>query len=610
LKGLLESMAKEAMDSCYRSRSIDFGNRKFDTQGAVKLINGLIKRGRAVSEGDQLWSAVENFAEPLGLVRQGVLDRLDPGGSAFYREIRAKVEKHGGAGIEVRTVYNWFTGYDPNDGQESPGLTRRMVDIYLLCLAQQGVIRISRKKHGNWIDRSTIGAIDFKPEDLRNLLRIELPRPLEHWELFYPFIEVLTGAPEGSLGPRYDKATADEALMALWESHWLAHSDIERIDSDIKGLFTTLGMTDRNPFDDLLLYWMDFAEESRPKVFEEREVFDSLCRAVLAAAQVKEVGEITADHTTTFKSNHRRLKELQDSFAKTSLLLIRAAKLARAPLPEDSSFREIEQAQKEVMKQLESAADLVLNPDTVNTRLVPRLTQLEQLYVPAYLNELMRLEVLQNELAELAELIRDSDEIKAIVDFAGEVQEAKDIVEECQAQLQSLPPRLRKQPEDRDTAEIEVKREGRVKDTINNEEITFRRLATECKNRQTALEKLQDAAHQAMVEFAAFLRSPGILSRLQSIPEPTQSLTEILNASTDEEMAGILLKMPKDERKALAKHLKAVVGGKTAKTVSLKSFKPSHELIWEQTEIDAIVKEFRTYLQDHWEDNCYLKIEP
>jgi hypothetical protein len=485
-----------------------------------------------------------------------------------------------------------------------------MVDIYLLCLAQQGVIRISRRKHGNWIDRSSIGAIDFKPEDLRNLLRIELPRPLENWQLFYPFIEILTGVPDGTLGPRYDKATADEALMSLWEDHWLAHSDIERTDSDIRGLFTTLGMADRNPFDDLLLYWMGFAEEPRPKVFEEREVFDALCRAVLAAVQVKDVGDITADHTITFKNNHHRLRELQHSFAKTSLLLIRAAKLARAPLPEELSFREIEKAQKEVMKQLENAADLILNPDTVNTRLEPRLTHLEQLYVPAYLNELMRLEGLQNELAELAELIRDSDEIKAIGDFAGEVQEAKDIVEECQAQLQSLPARLRKQPEDRDAAEIEVKREGRVKDTINNEELTFRRLGAECKNRQTALEKLQDAAHQAMVEFAAFLRSPGILSRLQTVPEPAQSLTEILNASTDEEVAGILLKMPKDERRALAKHLKAVLGGKTAKTVSLQSFKPSHELIWEQKDIDTIVKEFRTYLQDHWEDNSYLKIEP
>jgi hypothetical protein len=76
-------MAKGAMETCYRAREIDFGNRKFDGSSAVKLINGLVKRGVAVSEGDVLWSAVENFSAPLGLVRPEAPKRLDPSGSAF-----------------------------------------------------------------------------------------------------------------------------------------------------------------------------------------------------------------------------------------------------------------------------------------------------------------------------------------------------------------------------------------------------------------------------------------------------------------------------------------------------------------------------------------------
>ena len=220
VEGMLGTMAEEALDSCYQSRKIDFGNRKFDTQGAVKLINGLVKRGLAVSEGDQLWSAVENFAGPLGLVRPELPNRLDPSGSEFYQAIRKRVEERGGAGIEVRTVYNWFTGYNQEDGLESPGLTRRMVDIYLLCLAQQGVIRISSGKRGEWIDRFTIASIDFKPETLRNLGRIELPRALEDWQVFCPYLETLVGYAEGILPTKYDKASAEEALRLLWENHW------------------------------------------------------------------------------------------------------------------------------------------------------------------------------------------------------------------------------------------------------------------------------------------------------------------------------------------------------------------------------------------------------
>ena len=138
------------------------------------------------------------------------------------------MEERGGAGIDVRTVYNWFTGYNADDGQESPGLTRRMIDVFLLSLAQQGVIRISHGKRGEWIDRSTIAGIDFKPEVLRNLGRIELPRALEDWQVFCPYLETLVGYADGTLPTRYDKAWADEALKSLWESHWPQWSEIQR----------------------------------------------------------------------------------------------------------------------------------------------------------------------------------------------------------------------------------------------------------------------------------------------------------------------------------------------------------------------------------------------
>ncbi|MFH1857330.1 MAG: hypothetical protein ABH845_00275, partial [Candidatus Omnitrophota bacterium] len=124
VEGALTRMASAAMDTCYKSRDIDFGSRKFDSPAAVKLINGLVKLEQSVSEGDQLWSAVENFAPPLGLVRSDAPKRLDPEASLYYKAIRDRVLKHGRMGVEVRTVYNWFTGYHEEDGAESPGLTR------------------------------------------------------------------------------------------------------------------------------------------------------------------------------------------------------------------------------------------------------------------------------------------------------------------------------------------------------------------------------------------------------------------------------------------------------------------------------------------------------
>ncbi len=608
VEGMLGTMAEEALDSCYQSRKIDFGNRKFDTQGAVKLINGLVKRGLAVGEGDQLWSAVENFAGPLGLVRPELPNRLDPSASEFYQAIRKRVQERGGAGIEVRTVYNWFTGYNQEDGLESPGLTRRMVDVYLLCLAQQGVIRISSGKRGEWIDRSTIANIDFKPETLRNLGRIELPRALEDWQVFCPYLETLVGYAEGTLPTKYDKASAEEALRLLWENHWPELAEIQRVEQELAGLSTALGSTGKHPFDDLLLYWIEFAQEERPDPYSEKEVFDALRRAVIKVSEVDEVEKLDAVCLTRFKTNHQRLKELRDSFAKTSLLLVRAAKLASAPLPEGKQYRPIERAQADVKKELEKAEELILSPDTVTTRLVPRLNQLEADYVPAYLDELVRLDSLQAELEGIAAELEKSPEYEVLNDFSSDVTEAETRRQQCRDALADLPPRLRRTPEDREVAEAEVKREARIKDT-RGEDISFRRLVQICRARQEIAAELPAVAKDALSAFAGFLKSPGVVGLLGAVKNPSVGLAEILSANTDKEVAEILLTLPKPDRKTLAKELKATLGGKTAKVVTIGTFTPKTIVLWEKTDIDTVVEEFKDYLKGQWRDGQYIQIE-
>lgn len=607
LRGAMESMVGKAMDTCYRSRSIDFGHRKFDSLGAVKLINGLVRRGQAVSEGDHLWSAVENFAGPLNLVRPDNPRRLDPTGSPFYQEIRKRVEERGGAGIEVRTVYNWFTGYDPKDGSESPGLTRRMVDIYLLCLAQQGHIRISDKK-GGWIDRATIGEIEFKPEHLRNLSRIELPKALPEWQVFCRYLEALLERPEGSLGPKFDKAAADDALRCLWAERWVREGDIKNLDDSLRELFSTLGREKENPFDDLLLYWLEFAEEKRPEPFDSDETFRAFCRAVMAASDVTETAALTSTHLTTFQENRERLAQLRGSFETTRSVLLRAARLGRAPLPESGAVQEIERLQAEVLAELEKVADLVVSPDTVNTRLVPRLQRLEEAYVPAYLDALMMLASLQDEVTDAVSKVEGSADLRVLAEFK-QFAEASAQVEKVRALLRRGPKPLRRKPEERDVAEREVRVAGNVKDIVSNQPLTFRRLASECEARREFIRQLTRASRMALCGFASFLRSPRVADRLRQVKDAPKVLSEILQASTDEEVADALLTMPTQDLKGLASLVGAVVGDKRPKTVRLAGFSPRTEFIWEPADIEAVVTEFRDYLTGIWEDGCYLKVE-
>jgi hypothetical protein len=605
VEGTLASMAKDAMDTCYRSREIDFGSRKFDTPSAVKLINGLVKRGVAVSEGDALWSAVENFAPSMGLVRKDSPKRLEPSGSAFYKEIREKIEERGNLGIDVKTVYNWFTGYNSTDGEESVGLTRRMVDVYLLTLAQQGIIRISQSK-GGWIDRATISNIEFKPDTLRGLARIELPRGLDAWHVFHPYLEILTSM-EGKLGPKYDKATADDALRFFWESKWIEKKNVDGTDTEIREVFEALGQHEKHPFDELLIFWIQFSDENRPEPFSDEEVYQWLQRAVLKVAQVNEIDDLNAAHLSRFRDYFRQWSQLRASFDKTSAMLLRAARLSSAEIPTSKKYEYIANLQNTVRSELAECEQMILNPERVNSRLAPRLTSLEEPFLEGFLADLGALENAQRQLNDAAANVSKSVDTQILRDFADDLSQAKDLLDQVTAAASEVPRALRSMPEDTDRAERDIKREAKLKD-LDKRELSWARLFNELELRIRGSLDLNKKPDTALSEFAAFLSSPGVKEALAALdPVPPQAQV-IKGADNSKEIINSLRKMSPGDRQALAKILRNALGKRREKVLLLSSFNPSTQLIWEKSDIERVVKEFEKFITDAWQDDTYLKI--
>ncbi|MBI5489032.1 MAG: hypothetical protein HY905_16985 [Deltaproteobacteria bacterium] len=604
----IERMARKSMDTCYRSRSIDFGPRKFDSQGAVKLVNGIVKFGKAVSEGDQLWGAVENFAAPLEIVHPSDLRRLDASGSTFCQAIRKRIEGRGGTPIDVKTVYNWFTGYDERDGTESPGLTRRMVDVYLLCLAQQGVIRIQDKK-GAWIDRSTIAAIEFKPETLRGLSRLELPRAPDAWDVFSPYLEVLVGASAGCLGPRYDKATADDALVRLRDSAWPDPEILDRDDKALRELLRLLGREVTSPFDDLLLYWLEFGSEPRPSSTDLAEVFDSLRRAVLSATKAAEPGSLGPKELDEFRDRHRRWQDMRRAFDATRSVLLRAARLASAALPGDvGEMAALAAAQQAVRRELDKVEDLVVNPDTVQTRLRPRLDDLEREYLPAYQGLLLAVEEARKQLHEALEAARGGREVAVLRAFAG-VPEAKRCLERIELD-HGAPPAVPCWPAaDPEAIKRAIRDDGGVHDVDTRNLLSPRDLARAARTGEAAAERLRASGRDVLLGLAQFLRSQRVLDRLRSLGGAPASVASILAAPTDEALAEVLTAMTDEDLAAAAKLMEGVIGDKLPKVVSLPSFLPSKEFVWDRADIEGAVAEFRKFLEDAWEEGRYLKLD-
>ena len=170
LPGILTSIVDRVLRAAYDSRDIEFeGNLVFTKEYGVNVINGIVKTGQIPkgAKQDKNISAALNFGPGLKIVRRGAERVLDTSANSHVSDILSFIESksdEGGQAIKIDTLMKNFMGVGGPNGKNY-GLSRRMVQIYLLCLVQQGKIRIALgPKSGissNYIDYSNISNTDF-----------------------------------------------------------------------------------------------------------------------------------------------------------------------------------------------------------------------------------------------------------------------------------------------------------------------------------------------------------------------------------------------------------------------------------------------------------------
>src|SRR5262249_8796119 len=93
--------------------------------------------------------------------------------------------------MKVETLYLNFMGAPNSVNGRRYGLSRRLVQLYLLCLTQQGKVRVTLSPRAGLnvaaIDYATIGEFDFSARILDNLGEIQKMARPERWELLSPF---------------------------------------------------------------------------------------------------------------------------------------------------------------------------------------------------------------------------------------------------------------------------------------------------------------------------------------------------------------------------------------------------------------------------------------
>lgn len=199
LTSILTPLAGQVLDSTYTCKDMVFeAPAPFNDINAVNVINGIVKAGefpRNVKPSKEV-SASQNYGFALGIMRRPNDHKLDLRDCRYTREMMEWIEEKAGAAgasMTANTIYKNFMGIGgPN--QTNYGLSKRMVQLYLLCLVREGRIRISlsgRSAPVDAVDYTNIATIDFKVATLDAFDQIQRLKPPEGWEILAPFAAVL-----------------------------------------------------------------------------------------------------------------------------------------------------------------------------------------------------------------------------------------------------------------------------------------------------------------------------------------------------------------------------------------------------------------------------------
>jgi hypothetical protein len=191
-------LVAQVLDATYLCKEMDFdAPAPFNDTNAINVINGIVKVGEIPrgARPNRDISAAQNYGFALGIMQRPNDRKLDLNECIYTRDIADWIgEKLGDSGtMPAVTVYKNFMGVGgPNECNY--GLSKRMVQLYLLCLAREGKIRISlsgRSVPVKAIDYSNIATIEFRTAVLDAFDQVQRLKPPEGWEILAPFAAVL-----------------------------------------------------------------------------------------------------------------------------------------------------------------------------------------------------------------------------------------------------------------------------------------------------------------------------------------------------------------------------------------------------------------------------------
>lgn len=593
LTAILTPLVGLVLDGVYVSKKMEFdAPAPFNDAEAIKVINGVVKSGDIPkgTKPNQFTSAADNYGYVLGIMKKDGTKRLNTQGNEFVEDLDEWIETHCGSSsqqITLETIRKNFTGMGgPND--KNYGLSCRMIDIYLLCLAREGKLRIVLSGKGaataETIDYTNIGDITFNAALLNSMTKVQRLKAPEGWPVLAPYAAILLD--DDSLKQIQKDADITAALDRLkkWRDQHKAEMDalIERLDH----LMSEIQQT--NPVADTLNSWNVFLSAE----IDDSDAISHLLNALDTAfgytcyAQQKSKTTELDDLAT-----RKKTWEKADAFCRHDQRIRAAFRYSQLTVNKSGPLGELRDKLRSLGKKLSNIGDLMESEAKLQSQLLDLLDGIQATYKTRYLQAFDEVTGKCEEVRTEIDSLPDSPTFQAIaelvkIDALGCVNVAT-----LRDHVTGYKDALFQSSLDRNGVDAGLKHRPQPEGcTLHVDDAV--RLVTEA---EQALENAKTEVHAALLNIASLLRQPALQARLQQ-GKQEQFIADVLAAPSDGKLAEILAeRIPADpaHAKLLAKYLKQIV----VKIVHLIDFHPSKTKV-EKSDIETVVGEFRAFLEN------------
>ena len=596
LGAILQPIVDRVLRSAYVSNDIRFeGNLVFTRDYALSVINGIVRKGE-ISRGEKGKNAdaSRNFGPGLKISRRGQEHLLDVSDNPYVQDILRFIEEKGsdGRSISVDSIYKNFMGLNGPYGK-SYGLSRRIIQIYLLCLVREGKIRISLGPRSGLnvpLDSSNIAEIDFSAKVLDSLHEVQRVVVDDAWIVLRPYASKLLNRDIPDTLDEAQISSCRRELIDLFRSKNEEAQKVRQKSSEIFGLLKA-----ENPYqkdlDRLLSFFCTdltageevdsilFALDSSLgyKAFEKdrssQEEVDDLANLLRIYDKIRE-----------FLGFERELATLQSYL---SYELPDIPELGRVRKIHRSLADRIKDPKPYVDSDLKFRSEILGSSPDQNDTLQSLLHEYSALYSTMHDNLLSGVEECRAEMAKLltGDELRALEAMEAIsaipkgehAAISRKIAELKDSLFSCHdPSASSLNLALHIRPE-------------------HDCGLSFARADGILKDARSRADEARTTIDDALNRRAEILYSPAIRERLsQGIGEP--AIDAILACHSPEELRSHLVESLSEDPSVvdvINRYLKRVV----IKAVKISDFQPTIRTV-EREHLERVVSEFRKFLED------------